>query len=227
MIRFNSFNNFNYGSIFGYAMRANFGKIQRNTTAQRTVSTQRNVAANKNPYATYTANSGLSNISKESTELVTAARKLTDTGKNSLFAGPEDYDADAAYKAVNDFVSNYNETLNAVNQTTNTVVNNAAGSMTRMAGVMSGGLSRIGITVGKDGRMSVNEEEFKKAGYDKVKSMLGTSGSFTSLIASSAQRLGSAAEQQSRQTMSNAGLYSRFGSYFGNAYSGSLFNGWF
>ena len=100
--------------------------------------------------------------------------------------------------------------------------------MTRMTGVMTKSLSGIGISVGKDGRMSINEEEFKNAGFDKVKSMLGTNGSFARIIGSSAQRLSSAAEQQSRQmSLGSTGLYGRYGSYFGNyGFSGSRFDGW-
>ena len=182
---------------------------------------------NKNNYSNYAVNSGLSNVSKESTELVNAAKKLTDTGKNGVFANQESYDADKAYKAVNDFVANYNETLDAVDKTANTTVNYAANSMSRMTGVMTGSLSKVGITVGKDGRLSVNEEEFKNAGFDKVKSLLGSNSSFTGIISSSAQRLGSAADQQSRQMMNNTGIYGRYGSYLGNYYSRSQFDGWF
>ena len=54
-------------------------------------------------------------------------------------------------------IDNYNETLAAVNKTTNAAVSSAAGSMTRMTGVMTKSLSGIGISVGKDGRMSINE----------------------------------------------------------------------
>lgn len=243
MIRFS---NFNYGSLFGYgsgnslysnlsqlssvrsgayakALKAYYGKNSKNTA------TQKNTSANKYNNGAYAQEKGLSKVSKESTELSAAAKKLTNTGKDGLFTSREKYDADAAYKAVGDFVTNYNETLDAVNYTTSSAVKSAAGSMTRMTGVMTKGLDRIGISVGDDGRMSINEEEFKNAGFDKVKSVLGTNGSFARIIGSSAQRLGSAAEQQIRQMSSgNSGLYGRYGSDFGSyGLSGSGFDGWF
>ena len=72
------------------------------------------------------------------------------------------------------------------------------------------------------------EDGLKNAGFDKVKSMLGTNGSFARIIGSSAQRLSSAAEQQSRQmSLGSTGLYGRYGSYFGNyGFGGSRFDGW-
>jgi hypothetical protein len=243
MIRFNSFN---YGSLFGYgsgnSLYSNLSQLSSVRSGSyaktlksyygrnnQTASTQKNSAVNKYSYNTYTQQSGLSNVSKESTDLSAAAKKLTDTGKEGLFASEERYDADAAYKAASDFVTNYNETLDAVNKTTNAAVSSAAGSMTRMTGVMTKSLSGIGISVGKDGRMSINEEEFKNAGFDKVKSMLGTNGSYARIIGSSAQRLSSAVEQQSRQmSLGSTGLYGRYGSYFGNyGFGGSRFDGWF
>ena len=243
MIRFNSFN---YGSLFGYgsgnSLYSNLSQlssVRSGTYAKalksyygknnQTVAAQKSTAVNKYNSSIYAQQSGLSDVSKESGDLSAAAKKLTDTGKDSLFASQESYDVDAAYKAASDFVTNYNETLDAVNKTTNTAVSSAAGSMTRMTGVMTKSLGSIGISVGKDGRMSINEDEFKNAGFDKVKSMLGTNGSFARIIGSSAQRLGSAAEQQSRQmSLGNTGLYGRYGSYFGNyGFGASRFDGWF
>ncbi|MCR5775027.1 MAG: hypothetical protein K6G42_08080 [Lachnospiraceae bacterium] len=243
MIRFNGFN---YGGIFGYgsgnslygnlsqlsnirsggyakALRSYYGKNSQTTSAQK------NAIVNKSNYGTYARQSGLSDVSKESADLSAAAKKLTDSGREGLFSAQEKYDADAAYKAASDFVDDYNETLDAVNKTGNTAVGSAAGSMTRMTGVMKKSLSGIGISVSGNGKMAINEEVFKNAGFDKVKSMLGTNGSFARIIGSSAQRIGAAAEQQSRQTaMSGSGIYGRYGSFFGNFGSSvSRFDGWF
>lgn len=245
MIRFNSYN---YGSLFGSGNRSGYSNSILSNLSQlssirsgayskalkayygknNATGTQKNMAVTKYNYSPYDTGSELSAVSKESSELVSAAKKLTDTGKTSLFVDKEKYDADAAFKAANEFVTNYNETLSAVSKTTNTAVNNAAGSMTRMTGVMTKSLGNIGITVGKDGKMSINEDEFKNAGYDKVKSMLGTNGSFARIIGSSAQRLESAAEQQSRYSTANNGIYGKYGTALNNyGYSGYSFNSWF
>lgn len=243
MIRFNSYS---YGSRMGYssgnslyrslsqlssvrsgsyyrALRSYYG------TNNRTSAAQRNTAVNKKNYGVLGQDSGLANVSKESKELSAAAKKLTGTGKNGLFADRENYDADAAFKAASDLVTNYNETLDAVNKTSNFSVSNAAGSLTRVTGALSRSLGGIGISVGKDGRMSIDEEGFKSAEFDNVKAMLGAKGSFSGIVDSSAQRISSVAEQQNRQmSFSNGGIYDRYSSYSQNyGLSGSLFDGYF
>ena len=239
--------NFNYGAFFGSgssnlsssiysnlsqlssirsgayskALKAYYGKNNTSETSKSTSSSK------YNNYS-YATNSELTNVSKESSELVVASKKLSDTGKDNLFSSKEKYDSAAAYKAANEFVSSYNETLEAVSKTSNTSVRNSANSMTKMTGIMTKSLGSIGITVEKNGRLSINEEEFKNADFDKVKSMLGTNGSFARIIGSSAQRLESAAEQQNRQSAYGTGIYGRNGNnYGGYGYTGSSFNGWF
>lgn len=243
MIRFNSYN---FGSRLGYgsgnslysslsqlstvksgsyyrALRSYYG------TNNRTNATQRNTAVNNKTYGVLGQDGGLTNVSKESKELSAAAKKLTDGGRNGLFVSEKTYDADAAYKAASDFVTNYNETLDAVNKSSNFSVSSTAGNMTRLTGVMSRGLSGVGISVGNDGKMSIDEESFKSAGFDKVNSMLGPRGSFSGAIDSTAQRLSSVAEQQNHQmSFSNGGLYDRSGLYSQNyRLTGSLFDGYF
>lgn len=206
---------------YSKALKAYYGKNSETDTSKKTS------ASRYNNYQ-YAANSELTKVSKESSELVAASKKLSDAGKDNLFNNKEKYDSDAAFKAANEFVTNYNETLDAVSKTANATVRNSANSMTKMAGIMTKSLGSIGITVEKNGKLAINESEFKNADFDKIKSVLGTNGSFARIIGSSAQRLESAAEQQNRQSTYGAGLYGRNGSgygYYGN--TGSGFNGWF
>lgn len=205
---------------YSKALKAYYGKNSETDTSKKTS------ASRYNNYQY--ANSELTKVSKESSELVAASKKLSDAGKDNLFSNKEKYDSDAAFKAANEFVTNYNETLDAVSKTANATVRNSANSMTKMAGIMTKSLGSIGITVEKNGKLTINESEFKNADFDKIKSVLGTNGSFAKIIGSSAQRLESAAEQQNRQSAYGAGLYGRNGSgygYYGN--TGSGFNGWF
>ena len=239
--------NFNYGAFFGSgnsnqsssiysnllqlssirsgayskALKAYYGKNNAADTAK-------SASASKYNYSAYAPSSELTKVSKESSELVASSKKLADSGKDSLFGSKEKYDSDAAYKAASEFVANYNETLDAVSKTANASVRNSANSMTRMTGIMTKSLGSIGITVEKTGKLSIHEETFKNADFDKVKSILGTNGSFARIIGSSAQRLESAAETQNRQSAYGTGIYGRNGSsYEPYGYTGSGFDGWF
>ena len=245
MIRFNTTN---YGSLFGYsgyssnsysntlysglslvssvksgayskALKALYGK--NNNTSNYASSVL------KNSKYKYDVDSELSCVKRESGELAEAAKKLSSTGKDDLFANKEKYDPDAAYKAVSDLVTNYNETITAADKLGNSAVDNAVTSMARMTGIMGKSLSKVGITVGVDGKMSVDEEAFKKADMDTVKNLFGNNGYFGKSVASSAQRIESIAGQQELKNSGNQNFYGRNGSYYGAYNTGLFFNGLF
>lgn len=175
-------------------------------------------------------NAALTSVKTEAKELVDDVKKLTSTSKDSVFAKDKEYNKDDAYKAVNDFVKSYNDTVTSLKGTSNTAVKNAGDSMSRMTNVMKSSLEKIGITVGKDGKLSVDEETFKKADADKVKGVFTGSGSFGNIISSSASRL----EQQADKQISsynnsnyNNNTYNNKGSYYNYYNSGFVYDGFF
>ena len=116
----------------------------------------------------------------------------------------------------------------AAAKTTNKSVTEASGFMTRMTGAMNRTLSGIGINIERDGSLSVNEEAFKKADMDTVRSLFGQGGAFVKTVASSAARLQTATSQQQLfQEMSYSTAYGRYGSYMNNYINGSLYNNLF
>ncbi len=208
---------------YGKALKAYYAKENTSSTSKSSSSSK----SNRYKYSSYSADAGLNEIQTQSGKLVESAAKLTDNSKKGLFTDKDNYDANAAYKAVSEFVSEYNDTLSAVNKTTNTTVTNAANNMTRMTGIMNNSLSKVGVTVGKDGRLSVDEETFKNTDMDKVKSVFGSSGSFARSVSSYSTRLGNAAKTQSLQTANNTGIYGRYGSYNNNYYGTGNYNWWY
>ncbi|MBR1599737.1 MAG: hypothetical protein IJ661_12615 [Lachnospiraceae bacterium] len=170
------------------------------------------------------SNTALSSVKSKASELNDSAKKLTAAGKDSLFS-KEGYDKDTVYKAVSDFVGKYNNTLSSVKGTDNVAVNSAANSMTRMTGVMRNSLSEVGISVGTDGRLSVDEEAFKNADESKVKKLFNGSSSYAGVISDSASRIVSQASNQ----LANAGgsIYGNSGSYYNNFTRGLFYNGYF
>ena len=170
------------------------------------------------------ANSALSSVKTKASELNDSAKKLTAAGKDSLFS-KDGYDKDTVYKAASDFVGKYNNTISSVKGTDNVAVNSAANSMTRMTGIMRNSLSDVGISVGTDGRLSVDEEAFKNADESKVKNLFNGSSSYAGVISDSASRIASQASNQ----LANAGgsFYSSGGSYYNDFTSGLFYNGYF
>lgn len=151
--------------------------------------------------------------------LKSAADKLLDSGKDSLF---KDKDMDGIYSAVSDFVKNYNNLIDDAKDSSKTSVLNSASNMVSLTKVMSNALSKVGITVGSDNKLSINEDSFKKADFSNVKSLFNGTGSYAYQISSSASAIANTANS------SVAGLYGSIyngdGGYGSNyAYSGSLY----
>ncbi|MCR5609750.1 MAG: flagellar filament capping protein FliD [Lachnospiraceae bacterium] len=164
----------------------------------------------------------------EANELIDSAKKLTDTGKDSLFASKDKPDKDAIYKAANEFVTNYNETMDALKKVNNTNVKSAGDSMTRMTSALSKSLSKVGITVGTDNKLAIDEDTFKKADVNEVKKLFNGSGSYAGIISSSATRLSTQAVNEISGYSQS--LYSNNGSYLNNynsINSGLFYEGFF
>ena len=71
----------------------------------------------------------------------------------------------------------------------------------------------------------VNEDDFKKADMDTVKSLFGGSSSYAGIVGSSAERLQTAVNTQQR--LNTGSVYGRTGSYYNSLYSGYGFDGFF
>lgn len=166
----------------------------------------------------------LSAVKAEATELSDATKKLTTTGKNSLFSNADKYDKDAAYKAVSAFVNQYNDTVDSMKTITGTAVKNAGNHMKNMTNIMSKGLAKVGITVDTDGKMVLDEKTFKDADMSRVKSLFNGSSSYAGMISTAADRIASQASNQIGQL--SGGLYGQNG-YYNSYYSGSLYNSYF
>lgn len=242
MVRFNSFH---YGSLFGYG-RSGLGSslyssisqlagvrsgayrkalqsyYSKDTTTQK--SSAKNALTSKTSAKNVLQMDSLSAVKTEASGLSSSAGKLTDTGKGNLFQSKDTYDADAAYKAVSEFVNNYNDTVAALAKTDNIAVKSSGNSMIRMTNIMQNSLSRVGVSVGTDGKLSVDEEAFRSADMNTVKSLFGGSSSYAKIVGSSAERIQAAVSNQQR--LGTGSVYGRTGSYLSSSYSGYGFNGY-
>lgn len=211
-----------YGSIrtgaYSKALKAYYKKVAPNKTTQTQQTTNLKDKGN-------VANVALSTVKSEANELVDSAKKLTSTGKGSLFADKDNYNKDDIYNAVSNFVDQYNETVGSVSSVSNSSVNNAGNRMTRMTDIMSNSLSKVGITVGADGKMSIDEETFKNADMSRVKSLFNGSSSYAGAISSYASRIASQASNQIHRV--NGSFYGSNGSLYNSYNSGSLYDGFF
>lgn len=119
----------------------------------------------------------------------------------------EDYDWDAITKAVNAFVTDYNDVLEAAGKSnTRSILRNAV-SMTNMTGQLAGLLEQVGITVGKDNKLEVDEDALKEASVGTLKTLFTGSFSFADTVAQKANLI-SKATAQGNNTYTSNGTYS-------------------
>ena len=82
------------------------------------------------------------------------------------------YEEGNALEEASDFVNYYNSTLNSARNAGTTAVTANLSSMMQKTAQNSGDLAEIGVNVGTDGRLSINEDTFKKADAAKVQDTL-------------------------------------------------------
>lgn len=119
-------------------------------------------------------------------------------------------------------MSAYNRLRTPVNnaQTAIRTVGNEAAELTSSAKVLTdtgkNSLSAAGINVGVDGKLSIDEEAFKKTDMNTVKSLFNGNGSYAQIVSSSAARVQLSA---TTQQLYGGSVYGRSGSYY-NAFGG-------
>lgn len=228
---------FNISSLFGgFGVGSGFGSInfsdyaairngsyrrmlktyyaqQKNTQTERN---DRTAARNKTAgWDDYNDSTGLKRMRTEASSLKSAAEAC---GKSDLWKSTDGkYNTDKITSAIKDFAKKYNNTLEQEEKVSSKDVSRQTGFMKSMTNTMSDALSKVGVTVGSDGKLSVDEEKLKSADMNNVKSLFSGSYSYASQIAGKAGGIASAA-------LRNTGLYSNTGSWANSAYGS--YNWW-
>lgn len=179
----------------------------------------------------------LANVQSDAKDLQDSAEKLTTRGSKSLFKQKDvtktaedgtqetvkDYDRDAIYKGVKAFVDDYNQLIDSGSEANSTKLLRQTLNMTKTTKAYSNLLEKAGITIGSGNKLSIDEEAFKEADINTVKSLFNGNSSFAYNVATKASMLGSAASTEA----SKANTYNGTGSY-NNPYSaGSMYSSYF
>lgn len=189
-----------------------------------------------------------STLSKEETKAIAKVESSTDalkesadellaTGKNSLFnqkdittkdengveTTKKDYDTDALYSAVNQFVKDYNSVVQAGKDVSNNSVYSRVNRLMGYSEANEKMLNKIGITIEDDGTLAVDKATFQKADVSKIQTLFQGNGSYGYRVSAQASMINYAADS----VASKANTYTGSGTY-GNSYnSGNLFNSYF
>lgn len=152
-----------------------------------------------------------------------AQKDITTKDENGVESTVKGYDTEAIYKAVNSFVSNYNSVIGAVNDTSNSAINNRATTMVNATISNSKMLNKLGITINSDSTLSLDKDTFMSADMSKAKSLFNGNGSYAYRVSAQASLINYAADNAA----TSKGLYNGAGSFSSTGKSGNLFNSYF
>jgi len=120
-------------------------------------------------------------LEKAADSLKEQAAKFAATGEDSFFDKiKESGEGEELCAGVKNYVKCYNETLSALKKAPGVLNGYYSQMMQEVAKDSSGALENIGITVGKDGMLSIDEEKLKAAKVEDVEAVFGPSGEFSS-----------------------------------------------
>lgn len=136
----------------------------------------------------------------------------------------KEYDTDKISKTVSSFVKDYNSLVSSAADSSSRYVLNSASNMVNYTRANADLLKKIGISVGSDNKLMVDEDKLKASDMAVVKSVFKDSGSFGQTISAKASTIyGNAVSQLSELSTKNSytsnGLYSYSSGYTYNQYT--------
>lgn len=172
----------------------------------------------------------LAAIESTSDALKDISDELFTGGKNSVFnkvtttgddgTKTESYNTDAIYKKVNAFVNAYNDFLEEAGKSNTTDILRRTKSIIGITNTYGKVLNKAGVTIGKDNKLSIDEETFKKADMTTVKNIFNGRSSLAYSISANASYINYTAQYQA----SKANTYTSYGNYSYNYSAGNIFN---
>ena len=196
-----------FGSInfsdYSLIRSGSYKKLMKSYYSQQKETTPKADKTTKKKTTEVKDTTGLSKMKSEADGLKAATEAFN---KDDLWKQKDGaYDQDKVASAVKKFASKYNDVLTQSSKVSSKDVTQQT---------MSGSLSKVGVTVGADGKLSVDEDALKKADAKDVKALFSGNHSYVSQITNNASAIGSAAVRSSSMYSSNGTLSSSLSGLF-------------
>ena len=222
-----------YGAIrngsYGKLMKAYYNNVDNSAVK----SAYNNAVKNSNTSTAADSSATIKQLQSTTDGLTSSAKDLYTTGSKSVFNKKEvtdengqktqPYDTEAIYKSVKSFADDYNSVLEAADESADSKVQNSVIGMINYTKMESNMLGKLGITIGSDYQMSIDENTFKKADMSVAKSLFNGNGSYAYTIGSKSAMTNSYADMEAAR----ANTYNKYGSYGSTYSSGSIYNSYF
>ncbi len=227
---------------YGRLLKAYYKKYNADGTSKSNTSAEKDTNKVKPTSDTVDTAKELNAAADTATTLQTAAMKLAAVkeGSSSLYAKKTivennedgttstrtDYDYDTLVKSVQSFVSAYNDTLESVSTIESASVKQKTEWLTQVTKQYTEELSGVGISVDKDGRLSLDEKAFREKDMTELQDFFEGTDSVLGKLARKASNLAGAAELQATRA---ASAYTASGSNYtaDSMNSGTLFDSLF
>ncbi len=172
-------------------------------------------------------------ISTDAKALKSSADALIATGSNSVFHKKEmkdengntktNYDYDAIYKAVKGFADSYNNLISSAGDSDSNSILRKTLAITNGTKKNVNLLSQVGVSIGEDNKLTVDEKTLKAASMNDMKALFNGVGSYAYNVSSTASMINSTAtnEIQKLNTYTSTGAYS-YSASIGRNYDGAI-----
>ena len=132
----------------------------------------------------------LAQIKSATSELSEATSDLLEKGSKSVFSKKDgEYDMDAIYNGVKNFVDSYNEVIEEGTKASSSSIERGTNNIISATSANAKNLAKLGIKIGTDDKLTIDEKAFKEAGGEAVKSMFNGAGSYAYNISAKASQL--------------------------------------
>ncbi len=223
--------NLNFLSDYAAIKNGSYGRLMKAYYAESSSTSEASDKTSSDKQSISTASDSaktLANIEKAAEEMKESADELLTTGSKSVFRKvsvtakdeqgfentTKEFDVDKIYDSVASFVEDYNSLLDVTGDANTQGIRNKVISLVNMTKANEKLLSDVGITIGKDNALSIDEEAFKSADMNTVKSLFNGNSSYAYRVSAQASLIDYTATRESGKanTYTDAGTYS-------NAYS--------
>lgn len=150
---------------------------------------------------------------KSAESLTKAAQNLAAEGENSIFAkAKESGDAKAVYNEIELLAEGYNDTVKKLQKDSNTLSQFYLQQLKKIPSDSKTALEAVGITVGKDGLLSIDKDKMKASSVEDLEKVFGKEGPVSSKLAFLSERTADNAravtESASSQYTASGDIYS-------------------
>ena len=220
----NSFNFSDYSSIkngsYGKLLKAYYKKVD-SSDIKASDSTSSSAVKGSDKYKDDVV-SAYNKISSGAEALSDSLDKLVSKGSDSVFTKKNvestdekgntetkyGYDVESIYSAVKDMASKYNNFIDQAKSSTDDNIARQANNLATTVTLSNSKLNAIGITIGDDDKLSIDEEKFRKADMSAVRNLFNGNQSLGYQISSKASMIGTKASSEAKAASGYTGTAS-------------------